>query len=271
MADFGLPVKVGGLWIRPGDLLHGDQHGVVVVPPEIAEKIPEAAARIEARERKMIAVCRKPGVTVEDLKAARTAMRQSVLSHDDRRNDRGTAPVTVPGAELLRDGQHLLRARPRRSPTIRRGLLEQIKVCNSVYAFQFPVRTAGRLRSHRRLARPAQPPPLPVKGGIRYARRGRRGRGQGAGGAHDLQVRHRRRAVRRRQGRRPDRHQAVHGPRRWSSITRRYTAELIKKNFIGAGPRRAGARLRHRLPRDGVDLRYLLGVLSRRRSTRWPA
>jgi len=77
MVDFGAPVKVGGLWIRPGDLLHGDQHGVVVVPPEIAAKIPEAAAKIEARERKMIAVCQKPGVTVEDLKAARTAMRQS--------------------------------------------------------------------------------------------------------------------------------------------------------------------------------------------------
>ena len=68
---------MGGLWIRPGDLLHADQHGVVVVPAEIAARIPEAAARIEARERKMIAVCQKPGVTLEELKAARTAMRQS--------------------------------------------------------------------------------------------------------------------------------------------------------------------------------------------------
>ena len=77
MVDFGLPVKLGRLWIHPGDLLHGDQHGVVVIPREIAAKIPEAAARIEARERKMIAVCQKPGVTVEELKAARAAMRQS--------------------------------------------------------------------------------------------------------------------------------------------------------------------------------------------------
>jgi 4-hydroxy-4-methyl-2-oxoglutarate aldolase len=77
MVDFGVPVKVGGLWIRPGDLLHADQHGVVVVPAEIAARIPEAAARIEARERKMIAACQKPGVTLEELKAARTAMRQS--------------------------------------------------------------------------------------------------------------------------------------------------------------------------------------------------
>ncbi len=77
MVDFGLPVKVSGLWIRPGDLLHGDQHGVVVIPPEIAPQIPEAAARIEARERKMIAACRKPGVTLDELKAARKAMQQA--------------------------------------------------------------------------------------------------------------------------------------------------------------------------------------------------
>jgi regulator of RNase E activity RraA len=77
MVDFGLPVKVGGLWIRPGELLHGDQHGVVVIPPEIAGRIPEAAAKIEARERTMIAVCQKPGVTVEELKAARKAMQQA--------------------------------------------------------------------------------------------------------------------------------------------------------------------------------------------------
>jgi regulator of RNase E activity RraA len=77
MVDFGLPVKVGGVWIKPGDLLHGDQHGVVVVPPDIAPKIPEAAARIEARERTMIAACQKPGVTLDELKAARKAMQQA--------------------------------------------------------------------------------------------------------------------------------------------------------------------------------------------------
>ena len=77
MVDFGAPVKVAGLIVNPGDLLHGDQHGVIVVPPEIAAQIPEAAAKIEARERTMIAACQKPGVTVEELKAARRAMQQA--------------------------------------------------------------------------------------------------------------------------------------------------------------------------------------------------
>ena len=36
MVDFGLPIKVGGLWVKPGDLIHADQHGAVTIPPEIA-------------------------------------------------------------------------------------------------------------------------------------------------------------------------------------------------------------------------------------------
>src|SRR2546427_2829586 len=42
LVDFGIPVKVGAVWINPGDLLHGDQHGVVMVPHEIAERIPRS-------------------------------------------------------------------------------------------------------------------------------------------------------------------------------------------------------------------------------------
>ena len=77
MVDFGLPVKVAGLIVRPGDLIHADQHGAIAIPHEIAPRIPEAAARIEARERTMIGVCQKPGVTLEEIKAARKAMQQA--------------------------------------------------------------------------------------------------------------------------------------------------------------------------------------------------
>jgi regulator of RNase E activity RraA len=69
MVDFGLPVKVGGCWIAPGDLLHGDQHGVVTIPREIAGKIPEAAAKVEAEERRLIAACQAPDFTPEKFKA----------------------------------------------------------------------------------------------------------------------------------------------------------------------------------------------------------
>src|SRR5881394_4527 len=46
LVDFGTPVEVGGMRIRTGDLLHADKHGVLVVPKEIADKIPEAAAQV---------------------------------------------------------------------------------------------------------------------------------------------------------------------------------------------------------------------------------
>ncbi len=69
MVDFGLPVKLGGLWVKPGDLIHADQHGVVTIPPEIAERIPEAVAKVEADERTIISLCQSPGFSADQLKA----------------------------------------------------------------------------------------------------------------------------------------------------------------------------------------------------------
>lgn len=69
MVDFGLPVKVGGLWVKPGDLLHCDQHGAVAIPPDLAPRIPEAVAKVEADERRIIEVCQSKDFSVERLKA----------------------------------------------------------------------------------------------------------------------------------------------------------------------------------------------------------
>jgi 4-hydroxy-4-methyl-2-oxoglutarate aldolase len=68
MVDFGLPVKLGGLWVKPGDLVHADQHGVVTIPPDIAERIPEAVAKVEADERKIIDVCKSKEFSAQKLK-----------------------------------------------------------------------------------------------------------------------------------------------------------------------------------------------------------
>ncbi|HXH83328.1 MAG TPA: RraA family protein [Candidatus Tectomicrobia bacterium] len=68
MVDFGLPVKVGGLWVKPGDLIHADHHGVVTIPAEIAGRIPEAVARVEADEREIIGLCRSPDFSAARLK-----------------------------------------------------------------------------------------------------------------------------------------------------------------------------------------------------------
>ena len=31
-----MPVRVGGIWVNPGDLLHGDRNGVTTIPNELA-------------------------------------------------------------------------------------------------------------------------------------------------------------------------------------------------------------------------------------------
>ena len=68
MVDFGLPVKVGGLWVKPGDLIHADHHGALAIPSEIADRLPEAVASIEADERKIISCCQSPTFSAEGLK-----------------------------------------------------------------------------------------------------------------------------------------------------------------------------------------------------------
>jgi glutamate dehydrogenase (NAD(P)+) len=115
-----------------------------------------------------------------------------------------------------------------------RGLLDQIKVCNSVYSFTFPVRTSRGYEifsgwrvqhSHHR---------LPVKGGIRYAPEVNQDEIMalaalmtykcavvdvpfgGAKGGVKIDTKR-------------------YSAQELEQVTRRYTAELIKKSFIGPG------------------------------------
>ncbi len=69
IVDFGEPVEIGGLKIHPGDLVHGDRHGVHTIPLEIAHEIPRVAAHVLAEERDLIELCRDPGFTIEKLAA----------------------------------------------------------------------------------------------------------------------------------------------------------------------------------------------------------
>jgi regulator of RNase E activity RraA len=70
IVEVGSPVKVGGLKVQTGDLVHGDLHGVQSIPLDIAGEVPKVAAGIAAREQSLIALCRSPGFTLEKLRAA---------------------------------------------------------------------------------------------------------------------------------------------------------------------------------------------------------
>lgn len=70
IVEFGTPVEIGGLKIAPGELLHGDLHGIVSIPRNIAADIPRAAAENQARDKKIIDICRSADFSVEKLRAA---------------------------------------------------------------------------------------------------------------------------------------------------------------------------------------------------------
>ncbi|MBI4454857.1 MAG: RraA family protein [Acidobacteria bacterium] len=68
MVEFGTPVEIGGLQVEPGDLLHGDRHGVLSVPQEIAPDIPSKAAEMLDDERRVIELCRSEKFSIEKLR-----------------------------------------------------------------------------------------------------------------------------------------------------------------------------------------------------------
>jgi regulator of RNase E activity RraA len=69
VVEVGGPVTVGGLTVRPGQIVHGDQHGVAAIPREIAREVPEGARRVEERERAIIDLCRSPEFSLDRLDA----------------------------------------------------------------------------------------------------------------------------------------------------------------------------------------------------------
>ena len=49
-----MPVSCAGVVVNPGDLIRGDENGVVVVPKEIAEEIIAEGEKVHARETRIL-------------------------------------------------------------------------------------------------------------------------------------------------------------------------------------------------------------------------
>jgi regulator of RNase E activity RraA len=70
LAGFGEDVNVAGMAVRSGDLVHADRHGAIVIPLDIAAKLPAAAELLARREEVILEIARSPSFTIEKLKAA---------------------------------------------------------------------------------------------------------------------------------------------------------------------------------------------------------
>ena len=68
VVDVNVPVSVGGLSVLPGDLIHADPNGALVVPGEVAAEVPAAARKIMDREAGMLEFFRSPEFSIEELR-----------------------------------------------------------------------------------------------------------------------------------------------------------------------------------------------------------
>lgn len=69
ISEYGKPVEIGGLTISPGDLLHGDRHGVHSIPLSIAAEIPDVVDELLREEDELKLLCRSPQFSLQRLEA----------------------------------------------------------------------------------------------------------------------------------------------------------------------------------------------------------
>jgi regulator of RNase E activity RraA len=63
-----VPVHIGGEIVRPGDLIHADENGVLLVPPGIQGVVEAKVDAIRLRERKLMDYMKSPQFTVQGLR-----------------------------------------------------------------------------------------------------------------------------------------------------------------------------------------------------------
>jgi len=68
IARVGVPVQIQGLVIRSGDLLHGDENGLLLIPPGVEDALPAKVEQVRQRESALMEYIRGPGFTLEGLR-----------------------------------------------------------------------------------------------------------------------------------------------------------------------------------------------------------
>ena len=68
--SLGQPVRVMGLEVRQGDLVHADRHGAVVVPGDVVPRLSAAIRKLQDTERLVLEPARAPGFDFEAFEQA---------------------------------------------------------------------------------------------------------------------------------------------------------------------------------------------------------
>ena len=78
--DLHRPVRVGGLTVHPGDLLHADANGVATIPLEIASEVAGAAREFVQAEAIVLDYLKSPTVDAKGFTQARRGMMESIAA-----------------------------------------------------------------------------------------------------------------------------------------------------------------------------------------------
>jgi regulator of RNase E activity RraA len=84
IVDLHRPVRVGGLTIHAGDLVHGDANGVATIPLEIAGEVADAAAEFVAAEAIVLDYLKSGTAEVAGFAAARRGMMDALAALSQR-------------------------------------------------------------------------------------------------------------------------------------------------------------------------------------------
>jgi regulator of RNase E activity RraA len=75
--SLGQPVRIMGLTVAQGDLVHADRHGAVVIPPEVLSGLGSTMSRLEATERIILDPARNGVLDFDTFQTAWAAFERS--------------------------------------------------------------------------------------------------------------------------------------------------------------------------------------------------
>jgi regulator of RNase E activity RraA len=64
----GVPIQICGVVVRPGDVLHGDENGLLLLPPGVEKELPRAVDAIRTGERRLMQWVESDSFTLDHLR-----------------------------------------------------------------------------------------------------------------------------------------------------------------------------------------------------------